>query len=177
MQATAKCRSCGSDIGSGAPFGHCPKCLLAHGFVDEKLACERVAAASEWRIGDYELVEQIGRGGMGAVYRARQIGLNREVAFKMILPAESTRPEAIKRFQVEAEAAAKLQHPNIVPIYEFGREGGQYYFTMQLIEGMNLNQCLARFQLPVGSSIASKAEAKQRQNRIVRLLLLSLIHI
>src|SRR4051812_37707328 len=127
MNLAGTCRSCGSEIGSGAPFGHCPKCLISLGFVDEKTAAEKLGATPDWRIGDYELLGQIGRGGMGAVYRARQIGLNREVAFKMILPADSARPEAIKRFQIEAEAAAKLQHPNIVPIYEIGREGGQYY--------------------------------------------------
>jgi ABC-type phosphate/phosphonate transport system substrate-binding protein/predicted Ser/Thr protein kinase len=170
MQSTVTCKSCGSDIRPGAPFGHCPKCLFALGFVDERPASELVTAASSWRIGDYELLGQIGRGGMGAVYRARQIGLNREVAFKMILPTDSTRPEAIKRFQVEAEAAAKMQHPNIVPIYEIGREGSQHYFTMQLIEGANLNECLARFQLPKGSSINGKTEARQAQIRIARLL-------
>jgi serine/threonine protein kinase/ABC-type phosphate/phosphonate transport system substrate-binding protein len=170
MQAAATCRNCGSEIGPGMPFGHCAKCLLAVGFTDDAAEAQRIGTVSEWRVGDYELLGQIGRGGMGAVYRARQIGLKREVAFKMILPADSTRPEAIKRFQIEAEAAAKLHHPNIVPIYEIGREGSQHYFTMQLIEGTNLNQCIATYRLPDAAVIKTKSEARQIQIRMARLL-------
>jgi serine/threonine-protein kinase len=94
--------------------------------------------------GDYELCEVIGRGGMGIVYKAHQRSLNRTVALKMILRGELATPEDRTRFRTEAQAAAHLEHPNIVPVYDAGEHEGQAYFSMRFVEGQTLAAVLAR---------------------------------
>ncbi len=110
-----------------------------HGQGDERTI--RVGQPSR-RFGDYELQSEIARGGMGVVFRARQLKLNRLVALKMILTGQLAGEEAVRRFQTEAEAAAKLDHPNIVPIYEIGEAEGLHFFSMGYVDGESLAQRL-----------------------------------
>jgi serine/threonine protein kinase len=98
------------------------------------------------RLGDFEIVRELGRGGMGIVYEAKQVSLNRKVALKVLSGSLGLTTKAVIRFQREAEAAAKLHHTNIVPIYATGEQEGAHYYAMELIEGPGLDQVITQMR-------------------------------
>ncbi len=156
------CPSCGQQLERSVAGEQCLVCLLIlaadGGSLDEgEDTIERQVGLQQ--LGDYLLESEIARGGMGVVYRAHQISLNRTVAIKMLIAGQLATPDLVRRFYVEAEAAAKLDHPNIVPIYEVGELETLHFFSMKLIEGGNLSH------LPDSYSLAGQLSATQLRER------------
>src|SRR5207249_11475735 len=162
MANAQKCSQCGAELDPGLPRGLCGQCLISLGLasgLSETITEKPFSAPSPepsdaltsqtlGRIGDYELVEEIGRGGMGVVYKARQLSLGRIVAVKMILAGQFVDKKVIQRFQAEVTTAALLQHPNIVSVHEVGIHAGQHFFSMEYVEGQSLAQLVGNRPLP-----------------------------
>jgi len=145
MRVLRMCKKCGTAILVDEPEGLCAACVLETSLGmhhDEVNGAGGMEMPEE--LGDYQLMEEIGRGGQGLVYRARQKSLNRVVALKVIGLGRWATTAHIKRFRLEAEAAARLDHPCIVPIHEIGESGGSCYFSMKLVEGRRLDEVVRR---------------------------------
>ena len=143
MSPSNQCPVCGAGLPAHSPAGLCTRCVFRQMAAAPEDAEPHSAPSFPRPFGKYELLEEIARGGMGIVYKARQVALNRLVALKVIVAAESSSPDFVRRFRVEAEAAAGLDHPNIVPIYEIGEADGQPFFSMKLVEGPGLRAGLS----------------------------------
>jgi len=147
MDTQRTCPSCGKPLAADAPQGICPECLMkaamgstggaeaaSGGFVPPSV--HEIAQLFP----QLEILQLVGHGGMGAVYKARQPSLDRLVALKILPPRPGNDPGFADRFTREARALARLSHPNIVAVYDFGQTGALHYFIMEYVDGPNLRQ-------------------------------------
>jgi serine/threonine protein kinase len=155
MVEAERCPQCGEELAADAPEGLCPECLLVQGI-------SASALLSSPKLGPFippepaeladsfpqlEILQLLGQGGMGAVYKARQRKLDRLVALKILPLQAGSDPSFAERFAREARALARLNHPNVVGVHDFGEVGGLYYFVMEYVDGVNLRQLLETGQL------------------------------
>jgi len=160
------CGQCGTALSASSPGGLCPSCLMAMNLATQTALPEEGAAPRGPQLPppppselaphfpQFEILECLGRGGMGVVYKARQKSLNRLVALKLLAPERVGDPQFSERFAREAQALAALNHPNIVTIHDFGQAGGFYYLLMEFVDGVNLRQALKAGRLTPEQALA-----------------------
>ncbi len=148
--ATHTCPQCGAPVAARAPEGLCPRCVAALNLCADTAftggAVAPMPSPSQEELAPHfpqlEIIECLGRGGMGVVYKARQKSLNRFVALKLLAPERADDPQFAARFEKEAQALAALNHPHIVAVHDFGQAGGFFYLLMEFVDGVNLRQAM-----------------------------------
>ncbi|MCE9636033.1 MAG: serine/threonine protein kinase [Planctomycetes bacterium] len=147
MTEPADCPSCRKPLPADAPEGMCPECMLRAGFETGGRRSDAApvpdAAEIARKLPQFDVLGPLGRGGMGFVWRARQKALDRDVALKVLGPEAAAAPGFAERFRREAKALARLDHPNIVRVYDSGEADGVFWIAMELVEGTNLRQAIA----------------------------------
>ena len=162
MSDTKTCGRCGAEMLEESAGGLCPRCLMARNFDSRTMpgdeAPPKAAPLSpeemKERFPQFEILECLGRGGMGVVYKARQKSLNRLVALKLLAPERGHDARFAERFAREAELLAKLNHPHIVTIHDFGETGGLFYLVMEFVDGVNLRDLLREGKLDPQQALA-----------------------
>ncbi len=155
------CRTCGGPVGANSGDGPCAACMLERGLAGDEPFESTVFGPTDitvdtrvvQRFGAYQLLEEVGRGGMGVIYKAHQPGLDRVVALKMLLAGEFADDKARERLLREARIAARLSHPGIVTIHEVGEHDGRPYFAMEFVSGRNLSQLCRNGLLPIKTAV------------------------
>src|SRR4051812_3478308 len=165
MNAEKVCAGCGTKLASDAPQGLCPQCLLKAG-LDTQPDPTASRGPSDFpppppsdlaqHFPQLEILELLGQGGMGLVYKARQSGLDRLVALKLLSPDNGRDPAFAQRFCQEAKSLARLNHPNIVSVFDFGQAGPYYYLVMEFVDGVNLRQSLRQISPDQALAIVPK---------------------
>jgi len=161
-EAMPKCPQCGAALPPNALAGLCPRCVMAMNLKTETAFSGDATAAQPPlppeqiapHFPQLEILECLGRGGMGVVYKARQKSLNRFVALKLLAPERANDPQFAARFEKEARALAVLNHPNIVTIYDHGQAGGFYFLLMEFVDGVTLRQLLAKERVAAREALA-----------------------
>src|ERR1044071_7542005 len=161
MPDSGQCPQCGTPLRPGALAGLCPACLLKQGATADTATGGTARPFEPPSVAELaglfpqlEILELIGKGGMGAVYKARQRQLDRIVALKILPPGIGGDAAFAERFAREAKALAKLNHPGIVTIHDFGRADGLYYFLMEFVDGVTLRQLLGTGRISSREALA-----------------------
>ncbi len=162
-KSTPECPQCRSPLPAQAPAGLCPTCLMALNLQTETALTGEAPTATQPPLPpdqiaphfpQLEILACLGRGGMGVVYQARQKTLNRLVALKLLAPERVNDPKFAERFAREAQALARLNHPNIVTIHDHGQAGGFYYLLMEFVDGVTLRQLLQTSRVEAREALA-----------------------
>jgi len=161
MNPSHVCPECGKPVPAGSQHQLCPACLMAQAIASQSADGQAAPGAAPpspeeiaGKFPQFEIIECLGRGGMGVVYKARQKSLNRLVAIKILAPEREHDARFAERFAREAELLAKLSHPRIVTIHDFGETGGLYYLVMEFVDGVNLSDLLRDGKLAPEQALA-----------------------